>query len=106
MASKPSTSGAEPTPKRSLYQRYEDAKNGRNKVVPDEDLQKHVGMTRDELSQWSRERPGVAANRNAGSITAGPATGLGGLDTGSGYGGWGPDAGREPKYSPQKPAEQ
>ncbi|ROV92264.1 hypothetical protein VSDG_07277 [Cytospora chrysosperma] len=110
MGSKPSAQVPDSTPpKKSLYRRYEDAKSGRDKTISDEDMQKYVGMTPDELAKWSQGRPGVAGHQNAGSITAGPATGLGGLGTGSGYGGWGPDARGDLKFPPpqkeQKPAE-
>ncbi|KUI56238.1 hypothetical protein VP1G_03650 [Cytospora mali] len=105
MGSKPSTTASDSAPKKSLYRRYEDAKNGRNKTISEEDMQKYVGMTPDELSKWSQDRPGVAGNQNAGSITAGPASGLGGYNAGSGYGGWGPDANGKLKFPPQKPTQ-
>ncbi|ROV99129.1 hypothetical protein VMCG_06576 [Cytospora schulzeri] len=102
MGSRPSALVSDSTAKKSLYRRYEAAKSGRDKTISSEDMQKHVGMTPDELSNWSQGRPGVAGNQNAGSITVGPATGLGGLGTGSGYGGWGPDARGDLTYPPQK----
>jgi len=89
--------------KKSLYQRYQDAKTGRNKPpVSDADLKKYTGMIRDELNDWGRDRPYVAGNQLAGSITAGPASGLGGAAAGEGYGGWGPGAAAELKFPPQK----
>lgn len=103
MGSKPFSQVPDSTPpNKSLYRRYEDAKSGRNKTNSDGDKQKYVGMTSDELSRWSQDRSGVAGYQNAGSITAGPATGLGGLGTGSGYGGWGPGARGDLKFPPQK----
>lgn len=90
-------------PKKSLYQRYQDAKTGRNKPpVSDADLKKYTGMTRDELNDWARDRPHVAGNQLAGSITAGPASGFGGAAAGEGYGGWGPGASADLKFPPQK----
>lgn len=104
MGSKPSSQVPDigPTPKKSLYRRYEDAKSGRNNTISEEDMQKYVGMTPDELSKWAQDRPGVAGYQNAGSITAGPATGFGGVAAGGGYGGWGPDADGPLKFPPQK----
>ncbi|KAG8166179.1 hypothetical protein KVR01_004731 [Diaporthe batatas] len=90
-------------PKRSLYQRYKDAKTGRNKPpVSDEELKKYTGMTRGELSDWARDRPHVAGNQLAGSITVGPVSGFGGMAAGEGFGGWGPGAAAEMKFPPQK----
>lgn len=105
MGSKPSAPEHESTQRKSLYRRYEDAKSGRNKPISDDDIQKHTGLTRDELSTRSHDQPGVAGNQNAGSITAGPVTGLGGLDTAAGYGGWGPDAKGDLKHPSQNPAK-
>lgn len=94
---------AAPVPKKSLYQRYRDAKTGRNKPpVSDEELKKYTGMTRDELNDWARDRPHVAGNQLAGSITVGPASGFGGMAAGEGYGGWSPGAAAELKFPPQK----
>lgn len=90
-------------PKKSLYQRYSDAKTGRNKPpVSDADLKKYTGMTRDELNDWARDRPHVAGNRLAGSIDVGPASGLGGMAAGDGFGGWGPGASGDLKFPPQQ----
>ncbi|KKY36653.1 hypothetical protein UCDDA912_g03325 [Diaporthe ampelina] len=90
-------------PKKSLYQRYSDAKTGRTKPpVSDADLKKYTGMTRDELNEWARGRPHVAGNRLAGSIDVGPASGLGGMAAGDGFGGWGPGASGEQKFPPQQ----
>lgn len=90
-------------PKKSLYQRYQDAKTGRNKPpVSDADLKKYTGMTRDEINDWARDRPHVAGNRLAGSIDVGPASGLGGTAAGEGFGGWGPGASSELKFPPQQ----
>lgn len=104
MGSKPSSQATEPDspPKKSLYRRYEDAKSGRNKPISADDMQRHTGMTPEELSKWSQNREGVAGYQNAGSITAGPATGLGGLAAGSGYGGWGPGASSSLKSPPKE----
>lgn len=90
-------------PKKSLYQRYSDAKTGRNRPpVSDADLKKYTGMTRDELNDWARDRPHVAGNRLAGSIDVGPASGLGGMAASDGFGGWGPGASGDLKFPPQQ----
>jgi hypothetical protein len=90
-------------PKISLYQRYLDAKTGRNKApISDAELKKYTGMTRDELHDWTRDRSHVGGNQLAGSITVGPASGLGGMAAGEGFGGWGPGASAELKFPPQK----
>lgn len=89
--------------KKSLYQRYSDAKTGRNKPpVSDAELKKYTGMTRAELNDWARDRPHVAGNRLAGSIDVGPVSGLGGTAAGEGFGGWGLGASGELKFPPQK----
>ncbi|KAL0764259.1 hypothetical protein CaCOL14_013312 [Colletotrichum acutatum] len=87
-------------PKKSLYQRYQDKKSGRDTQISDEDLQKYTGKTKDEINDWAKDRPGVAGNRAAGTLTAGPASGFGGMATAGGYGGWGTDAGSDPKHPP------
>ncbi|KAK3935884.1 hypothetical protein QBC46DRAFT_40791 [Diplogelasinospora grovesii] len=92
--------------KKSWYQRYMDAKTGRNVKISDEDLKKYTGMTKAELEEWAKDRPGVAANQPAGKLTVGPATGFGGYETAHGYGGWGPSAGSDKlKFPPQKQQE-
>lgn len=99
---KPPAAAAAPK-KKSLYQRYSDAKTGRNRPpVSDEELKKYTGMTRDEINGWARDRPHVAGNRLAGSIDVGPASGLGGAAAGEGFGGWGPGASAELKFPPQQ----
>lgn len=94
---------ASPTTKKSLYQRYKDAKSGRNKTISDEDMKKYTGRTKGEINEWAKTAPGVAGNQAAGKIDAGPATGFGGLEASQGYGGWGPDSQGKPKFPPQPP---
>ncbi|KAJ0158691.1 hypothetical protein CTA2_11072 [Colletotrichum tanaceti] len=79
------TESAEEQPKKSLYQRYQDKKTGRDNVISDEDLLKYTGKSRDEINDWAKDRPGVAGNRAAGTLTAGPASGLGGMATAGGH---------------------
>ncbi|KAJ4391101.1 hypothetical protein N0V93_004716 [Gnomoniopsis smithogilvyi] len=92
---------ADAEPKKSWYRRYQDAKSGRNNPISDEDLKKYTGKTKEELNEWSKDRPHVGGNRNAGSITAGPASGFGGMGAAGGLGGWGPGAKGDLKFPPQ-----
>jgi len=91
--------------KKSLYQRYVDAKRGRNVQISDADLLKYTGKTKDELQAWAKDRPGVAGNQPAGKLAMGPATGLGGMSAGEGYGGWGPSAEAKQKFPPKAQQE-
>lgn len=95
------SSSEESKSKRSLYRRYEDAKSGRDRPVSDEDLKKYTGMTKYELGEWSKDRPGVGPHKNDGDITTGPVTGFGGMASAGGYGGWGLDARGDLKFPPQ-----
>ena len=70
--------------------------------IPDEDLLKYTGKTKDEINNWAKDRPGVAGNQNPGSITAGHPTGFGGYEAAKGYGGWGPSTNADPKFPPNK----
>ncbi|KZL63587.1 hypothetical protein CI238_02895 [Colletotrichum incanum] len=100
-ASTPTTENGKEHPKKSLYQRYQDKKTGRDTVISDDDLLKYTGKRRDEINDWAKDRPGVAGNRAAGTLAAGPASGFGGLATADGYGGWGFGAGPDPKHPPK-----
>lgn len=96
----------EKPPKKSLYQRYVDYKTGRNVQISDEDMKKYTGMTKAELQEWAKDRPGVAGNQAAGKLAMGGATGFGGYETSQGYGGWGPDAEGKLKFPPKKQKEK
>jgi hypothetical protein len=87
--------------KKSLYQRYVDAKRGRNVQISDADLLKYTGKTKDELQTWAKDRPGVAGNQAAGTLVMGSTTGLGGMAAAEGYGGWGPSAESKLKFPPK-----
>ncbi|GAB0136395.1 hypothetical protein EsDP_00004696 [Epichloe bromicola] len=63
--------------------------------IDDQDLVKYTGKTRDEINSWAESRPGVGRNQLAGKVGFGSTSGLGGMATAVGYGGWGPNA--EPK---------
>lgn len=95
-----------PTPKKSLYQRYVDAKTGRNVEFSDEDLVKYTGMTKAEMQEWAKDRPGVAGNQPAGKLAMGPASGFGSYETSNGYGGWGPGAEGELKFPPKSDTDR
>jgi hypothetical protein len=103
-ASDTTSTGSEP--KKSWYRRYHDAKTGRDVQIDEKELKKYTGMSKAQLDQWSKDRPGVGGNQAAGKLTVGPATGLGGYEVANGYGGWGPSAADDQlKYPPQKTAE-
>lgn len=98
-----------PKDDKSLYQRYQTAKRG--KPIADEDIQKYTGKSRDELSQWAENEPGVGKNQRAGGIAQGPASGLGGVAAADGYGGWGMgaapnDGNRGLKFPPVQPGSK
>lgn len=99
------SSSPDSKPKKSLYQRYWEAKHGRNKTISDEDLVKYTGKTRAEIIEWGKTAPGVAGNQPAGKISMGPASGLGGYEASQGYGGWGFDAEQKMKFPPKGGAQ-
>ncbi|CAM1510903.1 Fc.00g084160.m01.CDS01 [Cosmosporella sp. VM-42] len=93
---------------KSIYQRYQDKKNGPG--ISDEDLKKYTGKTREELNAWADTQPGVGKNQLAGKISMGGTSGLGGVAAADGYGGWGPsaepnDGKRGMKFPPVKDAK-
>jgi hypothetical protein len=79
--------------KKSWYARYQDKKRG--KPIDNEELQKHLGMNKEQLEIWARDRPGVGRSQLAGSAGNGRMSGLAGMAMADGLGGWGRDA--EPK---------
>ncbi|KAK3346596.1 hypothetical protein B0T25DRAFT_281867 [Lasiosphaeria hispida] len=105
----PAEGAASPDPlppkKKSLYQRYWDAKNGRNKTISEADLLQYTGKTKAELDEWAKDRPGVGGNRAAGTLAMGTTTGLGGMSAAEGFGGWGPSAGDPKLKFPLPPKE-
>jgi hypothetical protein len=104
-----SAQGSQPSAKpkkKSLYQRYVDAKTGRNVQISDADLLKYTGKSRAELKDWAKDRPGVAGNQLAGKLAMGPASGLGGSQASEGYGGWGPSAEGQQKFPPKPPRQE
>lgn len=90
MGSSQSTSPGDQQPKKSLYRKYQDKKAP--KPIPDEDLLKYTGKTREQITTWAETQPGVGKNQLAGKATMGSTSGLGGLAIAEGYGGWGPSS--------------
>ncbi|KAK3315537.1 hypothetical protein B0H66DRAFT_606411 [Apodospora peruviana] len=88
------------TKKKSLYQRYQDAKHGRNRQISDDEMLKYTGKTKAGINEWGKNTPGVAGNQAAGKLAMGPASGFGGFEAAQGYGGWGPDAAGTLKFPP------
>ncbi|AEO67626.1 uncharacterized protein THITE_2033989, partial [Thermothielavioides terrestris NRRL 8126] len=86
---------------KSLYQRFVDAKTHRNVQISEEDLKKYTGMSKAQLTDWAKDRPGVAGNRAAGGVAIGQASGIGGYEAAHGLGGWGPDAAGKLKFPPK-----
>ena len=80
------------TPKKSLYQRYDDARLGRNNKISDEDLEKYTGKSRVELEKWAETTPGVGKNQV--SITAASKAGIAG-DLAAGAGPLGTNTARD-----------
>lgn len=97
------TASANGTEKKSLYRRYHDSKTGRDKSISDEDMLKYTGKTKAQVNEWAKTAPGVAGNQAAGKLDMGPTSGLGGVATADGYGGWGFDSNAPPKYPPNPP---
>jgi len=85
--------------RRSFYQRFHDSKT---REISNDEVLKYTGKTKDEIREWGKNRPDVAGNQAAGKLDMGPATGLGGVATAEGYGGWGPNANAPLKYPPTK----
>ncbi|KAK4168250.1 hypothetical protein QBC43DRAFT_201641 [Cladorrhinum sp. PSN259] len=92
--------------KKSLYQRFWEFKNHRNKQISEEDMLKYTGKSRAELIDWSKTAPGVGGNQPAGTLAVGPAHGIGGVAAGAGLGGWGFGAKGELKFPNKGPTEQ
>ncbi|KAK5660602.1 hypothetical protein OQA88_13165 [Cercophora sp. LCS_1] len=90
-------------PKKSIYRRFQDAKRGE---LSEEDVLKYTGKSKDEIREWGKDRPGVAGNQAAGKLDMGGTSGLGGMATGEGYGGWGHGANAPPKFPPKSEAKK
>ncbi|KAH7368353.1 hypothetical protein B0T11DRAFT_296022 [Plectosphaerella cucumerina] len=90
---------AEAPKKKSLYRRIVDSKRGE---ISEEDLKKYTGMNKAELSDWSKDRPGVGKNQPAGKLDMGPGSGFAGMAAADGFGGWGQGANPKMKFPPKK----
>lgn len=84
--------------KKSIYQRFQDAKT---RDISNDEVLKYTGKTKDEIREWGKDRPNVAGNQAAGKLDMGGTSGLGGMATAEGYGGWGPNANAPLKYPPK-----
>ncbi|KAG7100908.1 hypothetical protein HYQ45_004260 [Verticillium longisporum] len=74
------TDGAEP--KKSLYQRFKDRKKGGE--ISEADVAKYTGMSKAQLAEWAKDRPGVGGQQAAGKINAGGASGFAGMNAADG----------------------
>ncbi|RNJ52454.1 hypothetical protein D7B24_003663 [Verticillium nonalfalfae] len=72
--------GAEP--KKSLYQRFKDRKKGGE--ISEADVAKYTGMSKAQLAEWAKDRPGVGGQQAAGKINAGEASGFAGMNAADG----------------------
>ncbi|KAK0390130.1 hypothetical protein NLU13_3703 [Sarocladium strictum] len=91
--------------KEGWYARYQNSKRGE---IRDEDLQKYLGKSKEEIMAWAEHEPGVGKNRHAGTLAAGNAPGIGGVSAAEGMGGWGHSAGSKDragglKFPPKRP---
>lgn len=79
----------------------------RNKEIPEDEVKKYTGMNKDQLNQWSQNRPDVAGNQLAGKINMGTAGGSG-IPNSFSYTGRGDSAAAEMKFPPEqkKPAKE
>ncbi|CRK26094.1 hypothetical protein BN1723_003392 [Verticillium longisporum] len=75
------TDGAEP--KKSLYQRFKDRKKGGE--ISEADVAKYTGMSKAQLAEWAKDRPGVGGQQAAGKINAGGASGFAGMNAADGF---------------------
>jgi hypothetical protein len=64
-------SSADAKKKRSLYERYQAARMGRDTLYTDEELKANTGMTRAEMAEWAQRTRGVGANQLSGTVSAG-----------------------------------
>ncbi|KAH8168649.1 hypothetical protein LIA77_11913 [Sarocladium implicatum] len=102
------TQDSSPPKKQGWYARFEASKRGE---IRDEDLQKYLGKSKDEIMTWAENEPGVGKNQSAGKIDLGGASGLGGMAAADGYGGWGNSIGAKDKdgglkYPPKQPEKK
>jgi len=94
----PQNDGDKPK-KKSLYQKWGEIRRGPGTSgMSDEDYLKYTGKSRAEFDNWAATTPGVAGGQAAGSLLAGGTSGIGmSAGAGEGLGGWGFEAGKEPK---------
>lgn len=88
----PADSSGQPEKRRSWlgekYKKYSDARDGRNKSISDEDMQKYTGKTNEEMQAMVRDGKGVGAGQQANTVGPGSQYVAGGA-AGAGIGGVG-----------------
>jgi hypothetical protein len=55
-------------PKKGWYQRYTDARIGRNITIPEEDMKKYLGRDRAEYEKFAATAPGVGPRQVSGQV--------------------------------------
>ncbi|KAJ9137198.1 hypothetical protein NKR19_g8293 [Coniochaeta hoffmannii] len=73
----------------------------RNKEIPEDEVKKYTGMSKEQLNEWSKDRPDVAGNQLAGKINMGTAGGQG-IPNSFSYTGRGDSAAAELKFPPEQ----
>ncbi|OIW34258.1 hypothetical protein CONLIGDRAFT_626311 [Coniochaeta ligniaria NRRL 30616] len=73
----------------------------RNKEIPEDQVKKYTGMNKDQLNEWSQNRPDVGGNQLAGKINMGTAGGQG-VPNSFSYTGRGDSAAAELKFPPEQ----
>lgn len=82
--------------KKSWYSRFQDAKRGPGLTgLSDEEYEKQVGMSRNQMNDYMNNTPGVGGDQAAGKVAMGNASAFAGEAQQSGLGGWGHSAGSE-----------
>ena len=73
----------------------------RNQEIPEDDVKKYTGMNKEQLTEWSKDRPDVAGNQLAGKINMGTSGGQG-IPNSFSYTGRGDSAAAELKFPPEQ----
>ena len=84
-----------------MFDKLKSKIGGGNKEISDEDLKKYTGMNKEQLGEWSQDRPNVAGNQLAGKINMGTSGGQG-IPNQFSYTGRGDTAASEMKFPPEQ----
>jgi hypothetical protein len=84
-----------------MFDKLKEKLQRNNKDISEDDLKKYTGMNKDQLNEWSKDRPDVAGNQLAGKINMGTAGG-GGIPNSFSYTGRGDSAAAEMKFPPEQ----